>query len=193
MKYILETEYLEANEQYKHLFEISTPPINMIKKKLHWQVRDDYKVGGTLMVGDLLVTKTNTKVLESHPFPEWVVQIYQPGVKSRTTYCVIPNLTPEFMEKVHKQLDFKEELIQERLEKLTNEDYLIIEYRDGVCIKIPPFVPHEFITIDDNELRKPYCQVFEPDLAEQSIAFGFDLTSFYLIPIELSVESEVRE
>jgi len=31
-------------------------------------------------------------------------------------------------------------------------------------------------------------QVFEPDLKDQSEAFGFDLTSFYLIPLELVIE-----
>lgn len=31
-------------------------------------------------------------------------------------------------------------------------------------------------------------QVFEPDLKDQSDAFVFDLTSFYLIPLELVIE-----
>ncbi len=188
MKIITESDYQDAASLYAHLFEISTPPALMHEKDLSWLVRDEVTQGGTLMVGDLLVKKHDTKVVETHPFPEWVIQLHLPGVKSGKVYAIIPNLSSKQIKRLNrKDPSRRKEKTSENLKALSLDDFLAIEYVEGVCIKIPANVPHEFISLVGEGEEIPYCQVFEPNFAPMADLVKFDVTNFYDLEINLQV------
>ena len=186
MQIITESEYQEAASSYAHLFEISTPPAMMVEKDLSWLVRDEVTQGGTLMLGDLLVVKHSTKVVETHPFPEWVIQLHRIGKKSGKVYAIIPKLTPKQIKRFNRKDPFRRnEKTIESLTALSHEDFLAIEYQEGICIKIPANVPHEFISVVGEGEDNPYCQVFEPNFAPMADLVKFDVTKFYDLDFEV--------
>ncbi len=65
------SDYIKNEENFKHLFEIQLTPPNL----KNFRPRFNFDKGGTLLVGDLVLNLEEEQFLESHPFPEWVVQL----------------------------------------------------------------------------------------------------------------------
>lgn len=165
MDKISENRYNETQAKWGHLFEIAQPNPEMIEKNLDWSIKDGYDVAGTLLVGDLWVIKNDTNVLETHPFPEWVIQIYQLGRKSGKVYAILPKITESQLNELNlTDYTIRVKNTQKILEGLQEEDFFAIEYHIGMDIKIPANVPHEFISVVSLEEYVPYCQVFEPNM-----------------------------
>ena len=176
MKIIREKEYFEARDKYAHLFDIGMPSQEMVEKDLGWIVREEVNYGGAMMVGDLMVQKHKTNVLETHPFPEWVVQLHQMGKNSGKVYALIPNFSSKQMKRLtRKKISERTEYTKQFLKELPPDDYLAIEYLEGISIKIGSNVPHEFISVVNSEEAIPYCQVFEPNLFPLSQMLNFDV------------------
>jgi len=140
------------------------------------------------MVGDLRVLKDKTSVLEIHPFPEWVVQIFQYGIETGDTFAIVPNFPKK---EVDDMRDLPWSLRVEKIEALLNDlelsEYLAVKYQDGVCLKVPANIPHEFIRIADKNENVPYCQVFEPDFKSIGEVFQIQPTMFFEIKETLSI------
>jgi len=64
-------EYVENEDKFKYLFEVQLTPPNL----KNFRPRFNFDKGGTLLVGDLVLNLEEEQFLESHPFPEWVVQL----------------------------------------------------------------------------------------------------------------------
>ena len=181
MKLIREAEYAEAQEKYGHLFDICTPKPEMLEKDLEWLVRDGFDPMGTLMVGDLRVKKHETTIVEIHPFPEWVVQMRLPQQKSGKVYALVPELSQKDLEKLaRREWNKRIEKLQDMLDGLTPENYFAIEYQEGISIKIPANVPHEFLSVVASDEKTPYCQVFEPNFKAVGETLKIDTPYFNL-------------
>jgi len=165
MQIITQTKYFDSQLKWNHLFEIAQPSNTMISNNMDWMVRDGFDVAGTLLIGDLRVIKQETIVLETHPFPEWVIQLYEIGKKSGKVYAIIPKLSKDQLDQLNS-MEYTTRITQTQnfLNDLNPEDFLAIEYVIGVNIKIPANVPHEFIALCTENENIPYCQVFEPNL-----------------------------
>ncbi|WP_457559230.1 hypothetical protein [Candidatus Harpocratesius sp.] len=188
MQLITKINYLEAMVEYSHLFEISSPPSIMKEKDLSFVVREEISQGGTLLVGDLIVKKRSTNILEAHPFPEWVVQLYNPGINPGKLFLILPKFSTKQVKRFNrKSLALRFDKIKDALSDLTAVDFLVIEYVPGLCVKIPPNIPHEFVSITTNEQKNPYCQVFEPNYLPLSELLKFDVTKFFTLGFELKI------
>ncbi len=160
----------------------------MRDEDMDWLVRDTFTNAGTLMVGDLRVIKKNTNILEVHPFPEWVVQLYQLEKPSGTTYAILPHFTEKDVECLkHLKWEKRVEKIRNLIDMQSEEDFIAIEYKDGVSIKIPENIPHEFISVFNEEENCPYCQVFEPNMEEICNIFHYTPTEFFNLNFELKI------
>jgi hypothetical protein len=187
MQIIHETEYIQAQKTYGHLFDICQPKLEMIEKKIDWWVRDAFDKLGTLMVGDLIVLKHESDMMEIHPFPEWVVQMHMVGKTSGKTYAIVP----AFEEKDIRKLEMRDwekriKKTQEMLDPLTEKDFIAIEYKEGISIKIPPNVPHDFISVVKIGENDPYCQVFEPNFASVVEIFKIS-TPYFNLKMKLKI------
>ncbi|MHA1611652.1 MAG: hypothetical protein ACTSVZ_14340 [Promethearchaeota archaeon] len=188
MKIIKESDYFEARDKYAHLFDIGIPSKDMVEKDLGWFVRDEVNFGASMMIGDLLVKKHATYVLETHPFPEWVIQMHQIGKNSGKVYAIIPNFSSKQMKRLNrKNISARKEKTTQFFNELAPDDYLAVEYHEGISIKIEANVPHEFISLVKSDESTPYCQVFEPNLFPLSQKINFDVTTFYTLDYEIKL------
>lgn len=152
-------EFLKNPNKYHHLFEITTQqPLDK-----EWVEREIFSLGGNLMIGDLNLSQQVTDVIEFHPFPEWVIKIYQPNKNPGIAYAVIPLLTKDEIAQYNK-LDFYErnKAAQQKINTLYPKDFIAIPYVDGLCIKIPRNVPHYFLSVIKEGQDVPFLEVFEP-------------------------------
>ena len=174
----------ENLSQYEHLFEISQVPKAFSEDpKLDWRVRDGFNESGTLLVGDLRVLKTATDVVEIHPFPEWLVEILQPFCKVGKAYAVVPNWPKEFFGALNNTW-WKEKLSMIRnristMSMMSTDEWLAIEYEPGICIKIPAYVPHEFLARFSEDQKPPYLQCFEPNFDFLPKIMGIEATILF--------------
>jgi hypothetical protein len=187
MQIVTPEQYGEIQKDNEHLFDICMPTAQMIENDLEWFVRDGFDQAGTLLLGDLRVKKTSTKAVEIHPFPEWVIQMHLPGKKSGKVYVIIPKITQKLLKKIERRPWEKRLVkIQETLDTLTPDDYLAIEYVEGISIKVPANVPHDFIGVIKEGEEVPYCQVFEPNFSHIGELFKIN-TPYFDLKEELKV------
>ena len=180
MQIITEKEYDQAQKEYDHLIDIGFPPSNMLENKISFTVRDGIEHVGYLMLGDLLVFKHETSNLEAHPFPEWVIQLHQMSKKSGKVYAIIPKLSQKQIKRLNrKSVEIRVEKTKEMLENLTMDDFIAIEYIEGISIKIKANVPHEFISVVNDGEVVPYCQVFEPNFSHIAETLKINPTAFF--------------
>jgi len=177
-------EYLSNLEEYTHLFEISQQPPTSIT----WQTHDEFSHAGTLFVGDLNLHEQFTENLEIHPFPEWVIKIYQPNKKPGKAYAIFPLFPKNLIEKTLPRKNFSNRMnrIQEEIDSLTPNEIIAVEYIDGMCIKVPENVPHYFLSVIQENQDIPFLQVFEPRIDYIKSYLGFD-TPYFKLPFKLKV------
>mgnify|MGYP006282586589 CR=1 FL=1 len=161
VKRIEVTEYLEHPGRYDHLFEITTQqPLDR-----DWVEREIYDLGGCLMIGDLNLHQQETEQIEFHPFPEWVIKIYQPGKTPGKSFLLVPDLDRDFIREL-SVVDYtsRNEIAQKRVRTLTTDEFYAVEYIDGLCIKVPENVPHYFLSVINDGEDVPFLEVFEPKI-----------------------------
>jgi hypothetical protein len=180
-------KYVSDPTRYNHLFEIATQP----NPNIIWQVRDEFNSAGTLMVGDLNLSETETNQLEIHPFPEWVIKIFQPGKKPTLAYALVPNLNKKQIEELNS-LNISERIIRinKFLGDLTSKDIIAVEYHDGMCLKIPRNVPHYFISKIESNQDIPYLQVFEPRIDFIKDFLGYESTIYFHLQFRLKIKKD---
>ncbi len=172
-----------STKEFSHLFEISTLPAAFVENQaLDWRVRDGYSNAGTLLVGDLRVMKSSTAIVEIHPFPEWLVEILQPGQQVGKAYAIVPNWSIERLERIKsKAWEEKLSCIEKHLQETSADEWLAITYQPGVCIKIPAYVPHEFLAVVKEGEIHPYLQCFEPNFEFLSESLGINPTALFSV------------
>ena len=138
-------EYLSNKADFEHLFEICQQPPDSIT----WQTHDEFRYAGTLFLGDLNLKEQETENFEIHPFPEWVIKIYQPLKKPGKAYAIFPIIPKKFIQKTlpRKNFAIRIEKIQETLDALNPDNIIAVEYSDGMCIKVLENVPHYFLSV----------------------------------------------
>ena len=180
MQIITENQYEQTQMEYNHLIDIGFPPANMLENKISFTIRDGIEHVGFLILGDLLVYKHETSVLEAHPFPEWVIQLHQVGKKSGKVFAIIPKFSVKQIKRLNrKSVEVRIEKTKEILENLSMDDYIAIEYMKGISIKINANVPHEFISVVNEGEAVPYCQVFEPNFSYIAETLKINPTTFF--------------
>jgi hypothetical protein len=186
MQIITEDQYEQAQKEYNHLIDIGFPPANMLENKISFTIRDGIEHIGFLMLGDLLVYKHETSVLEAHPFPEWVIQLHQVGKKSGKVFVLMPKFSIKQMKSLNrKPVEVRVEKTKEMLENLNVDDFIAIEYVEGISIKIKANVPHEFLNIVNEGEVVPYCQVFEPNFSHIAETLKINPTAFFNLKYNL--------
>jgi hypothetical protein len=187
IKKILTLEsYVKNLELYSHLFEVQLPPKNINL----WKIRLNFGMG-TPLIGDLLLNLEQERILEIHPFPEWVVQIKSiDNVKSKP-YLIVPNFTASFVKKLsRKSIDEKLDLIQKEIDTINIEDLIAFEYEIGINILVPAFVPHFFISSKINKEAgefPPYLQVFEPNLDILTKNLNVKTSYYFKLPFMVAI------
>ncbi|TFG21305.1 MAG: hypothetical protein EU530_00735 [Promethearchaeota archaeon] len=178
-------EYLDHAEEYQHLFEICLQPPDNIT----WQIHDEFVFAGTAFLGDLNLHEQETENIEIHPFPEWVIKIFQPNKKPGKAYAIFPLLPKKFIQNTLPRKNFSTRIqkIQEKINSLTADEIVAVEYQDGVCIKVPENVPHYFLSVVEKGEDVPYLQVFEPRIDFIKSHMGFD-TPYFQLPFKLKVK-----
>ena len=178
--------YNENPSTYQHLFEVQLPPekINLFK------VRHNFEMG-TPMVGDLVLDLESEKMLEIHPFPEWVVFLKSSDKVKSKPYLVVPNFPLSLVKKIsRKSVDERIRLIQNELETITIDGLIAFEYEIGINILVPAFIPHFFIaskiTKDAGE-ESPYLQVFEPNLDVLTKNLQVKMSYFFKLPFSVFI------
>ena len=180
MQIITKNQYEQAQKDYNHLIDICFPPANMLENKISFTIRDRIEHVGFLMLGDLLVYKHETTVLEAHPFPEWVIQLHQVGKKSGKVFVILPKFSIKHLKRLNrKSAEVRVGKTKEMLENLSVDEFIAIEYVEGISIKINANVPHEFLSIVNEGEVVPYCQVFEPDFSHIAEALKINPTAFF--------------
>lgn len=178
-------DYVENEDKFKHLFEIQLAPSGL----KNFKPRFNFDKGGTLLVGDLVLNIEEEQYLESHPFPEWVVQLISKEKSIGKPYLIVPNLPNRFISKLNKMNYIKRiSKIEEMINNLTADDLIAFEYQIGVSIKINANVPHTFISKIDlkkNE-KPPYLQVYEPNLKIFNEVLKFK-TPYYKLPFKIKI------
>ena len=178
-------EYLQNKEEYTHLFEICMQP----SEDIIWQTHDEFSHAGTLFMGDLNLKEQITENFEIHPFPEWVIKIFQFQKNPGKAYAVFPKLPKKFIQKTLPRKNFatRIEKIQSKINALTSADIIAVEYVDGLCIKVPENVPHYFLSVIKDGEDIPYLQVFEPRIDLIKSHLGFD-TPYFKLPFPLKIQ-----
>lgn len=178
-------EYLEDEEKYVHLFEIQYPPQNL----KNFRPRYNFEQGGTFLVGDLVLDLQEEEYLESHPFPEWVVQLISKSGSSGKAYFITLNLEVNFISRLNKMnYEKRVKKIDEKVALITQEEVFAFEYQIGINIKVPANIPHAFISkynSNKNEVP-PYLQVFEPNLRIFNETLKLK-TPYYKLPFKIKV------
>ena len=178
-------EYLSHVNEYQHLFEICQQPPDDIT----WQTHDEFTHAGTLFLGDLNLHEQETENFEIHPFPEWVIKIFQPNKTPGKAYAIFPILPKKFIQKTLPRKDFATRIqkIQGKIDSITADEIVAVEYRDGMCIKVPENVPHYFLSVIEKGEGVPFLQVFEPRIDFIKSHMGFD-TPYFHLPFKLKVK-----
>ncbi|MCK4280578.1 MAG: hypothetical protein KAX10_00560 [Candidatus Lokiarchaeota archaeon] len=178
-------DYIENEEDFKHLFEIQLAPPGL----KNFRPRFNFDKGGTLLVGDLVLNIEEEQYLESHPFPEWVVQLISKEGPIGSAYLIVPNLPNRFISRLNT-MNYEKRIakIDEVIKNLTTDDLIAFEYQIGVSIKVNANVPHTFISKIDlkkNE-KPPYLQVYEPNLRIFNEVLKFK-TPYYKLPFKIKI------
>jgi hypothetical protein len=178
-------EYLKNIEEYVHLFEICQQPPDTIM----WQTHDEFTTAGTLLLGDLNLSEQETGIVEIHPFPEWVIKIFQPDKNPGKSYAIFPLLEKKFINKTLPRKNFVTRIqkIQQKIDSLTSIEIIAVEYVDGMCLKVRENVPHYFLSVIEKGEDIPYLQVFEPRIDYIKSHLGFD-TPYFKLPFRLKVK-----
>ncbi len=178
--------YNENPDTYQHLFEIQLPPknINLFKVRHHFEM-------GTPMVGDLVLDLESEKMLEIHPFPEWVVFLKSSTKVKSKPYLVVPNFPKSLVKKFsRKSVDERIGLIQSEIGTITIDDIIAFEYDIGINILVPAFIPHFFISSKINKdagEEPPYLQVFEPNLDVLTKNLKVKMSYFFKLPFSVYI------
>ncbi|GAB4328866.1 MAG: hypothetical protein Kow0069_36180 [Promethearchaeota archaeon] len=154
---------IEEVDRWGHLYEVLVPPAGF----QGFRERDGFETGGTLMVGDLVLVETKARVLETHPFPEWVLQSRRVDAESAPAYLVLPKLPRKVVERrlVRKPYEVRVAATKKALAGLGPGDLFAIEYEEGACVKVGANVPHYFLAPEAPATpgsAPPYLLVFEP-------------------------------
>lgn len=178
-------DYIENEENLTHLFEIQLAPPGL----KNFRPRFNFDKGGTLLVGDLVLNIEEEQYLESHPFPEWVVQLISKEGPIGLAYLIVPNLPNRFISRLNT-MNYEKRIakINEIIKNLTADDLIAFEYQIGVSIKVHANVPHTFISKIDlkkNE-KPPYLQVYEPNLRIFNEVLKFK-TPYYKLPFKIKI------
>mgnify|MGYP001048892842 CR=1 FL=1 len=186
LKSIIKLEdYVENEDKFKHLFEVQLAPPNL----KNFRPRFNFDKGGTLLVGDLVLNLEEEQYLESHPFPEWVVQLISTEKPIGVPYLIVPNLPNRFISRLNKMNYEKRILkIDETIKNLTADELIAFEYQIGVSIKVNANVPHTFIAkiAPEKNEKPPYLQVYEPNLRIFNEVLKFK-TPYYKLPFKIRI------
>jgi len=178
--------YIKNKEFYDHLFEVQLPSEDL---KL-WKPRFNFEMG-TPLIADLLLDIEEEKMLEVHPFPEWVVHLKSLDKVNSKPYLIVPNLPKPFIKKLaRKSVDERINLIKDEVAKLTIDDLVAFEYEVGINVLVPAFIPHLFISSKINKEAgdsPPYLQVFEPNLETLTKTLKIKLTYFFELPFTVII------
>jgi len=181
----LET-YNENPDKFQHLFEVQNPPenINLFKVRYSFEM-------GTPLVGDLVLDLESERLLEIHPFPEWVVFLKSSNKVKSKPYLVVPNLPNSLVKKFsRKSVDERIKLIQNEIVKIKIDDLIAFEYEIGINILVPAFIPHFFIASKINKdagEKPPYLQVFEPNLDTLTKNLRIKTSYFFKLPFSVYI------
>jgi len=178
-------EYVENEDKFKYLFEVQLTPPNL----KNFRPRFNFDKGGTLLVGDLVLNLEEEQFLESHPFPEWVVQLISKEKSIGKAYLVVPDLPNRFISKLNK-MNYGKRIskIDETIKNLTDDELIAFEYQIGVSIKVNANVPHTFIAkiAPEKNEKPPYLQVYEPNLKIFNEVLKFK-TPYYKLPFKIKI------
>ncbi|MFX1445622.1 MAG: hypothetical protein ACFFHV_19575 [Promethearchaeota archaeon] len=187
LKNIITLETYNKNPvAYQHLFEVQLPPdnINLFKVRSHFEM-------GTPLVGDLVLDLENEKMLEIHPFPEWVVFLKSSDRVKSNPYLIVPNFPKSLVKKfTRKSVDERIELIQSEIDSITIDNLIGFEYEIGINILVPAFIPHFFIASKINKdagEKPPYLQVFEPNLDVLTKNLRIKTSYFFKLPFSVYI------
>jgi len=179
-------EYRRNEKDYEYLFEIQLPP-NDLKM---FKVRFNFDLGNPL-IGDLILDLEQEKMLEYHPFPEWVVQLKSPSKVLSKPYLIVPRLDKKIVRRItRKSIEEKFSVIESHLNNIGVEDLIAFEYDVGINILVPPFVPHFFISSKISKEKggnPPYLQVFEPNMEHVAKNLKLKTTYFFELPFLVKV------
>ncbi|MFO8017680.1 MAG: hypothetical protein R6U96_03535 [Promethearchaeia archaeon] len=179
-------EYIDEPTKFSHLFEVQLPPekINL------WKPRRNFNMG-TPLIGDLYLDLEEEDMLEIHPFPEWVVQLYYPANQKSIPYLVVPNLPKAKIRKLRrKSIDQKIDIIDQEIKHIKIENLIAFEYKVGINIMVRAFIPHFFISshIDKEKGENPpYLQVFEPELSALTENLEIKTSYFFRLPYKVYI------
>ena len=101
-------DYIENEENLTHLFEIQLAPPGL----KNFRPRFNFDKGGTLLVGDLVLNIEEEQYLESHPFPEWVVQLISKEGLIGVSIKVHANVPHTFISKIAPEKNEKPPYLQ---------------------------------------------------------------------------------
>ena len=189
MHIITPSNYSVINQRWHHLIEFNSLPQNMQDHHIDWQVREKINADHGFLLGDLQVIKTKTKVMETHPFSEWVLHLYSAHPQG-IVYLLIPPFTQEQLTHIFTlSLPQRKDWIQHTLTSTPAEAFLAIQYCMGVNIKVNAYVPHEFLSSCKLDQHYPYCQVFEPNYAYEEQMFHVASTIYYDLADELTLKN----
>lgn len=175
-----------------HLVEYQAAPTDLPQQYENFRVRETFPVG-TLLCGDLVINEESTMQLEMHPFPEWVVQLQrlETPMASLQGHCIALDMTAKELKKLGRK-DWKDrkELVRDLVKQCTGDKLVAFSMAPGICLKVPANVPHYFVSVkNDGTAAYPYCQVFEPAIAWDTLApFGrVEPTAYFQLPFGASV------
>ena len=89
-----------------------------------------------------------------------------------------------------KSIDERIELIQNEINSTQIQDLLGFEYKIGINIMVPAFIPHFFISSHIDEIKgdkPPYLQVFEPELSYLTKNLNIKTTYYFQLPYKASI------
>lgn len=179
-------DYVANKKEFEHLFEVQLPPEGI---KL-WKPRFNFELG-TPLIGDLYLDLEQEKMMEIHPFPEWVVFLKSLGIVNAKPYLVVPNFPKSIVGKLlRKNIEENVSLIHQEISKLTIDDMIAYEYELGVNVLVPAFIPHFFISSAINKEAgesPPYLQVFEPNIEQLTKTLKIKTTYYFELPFTAKI------
>ncbi len=174
---------LKNQAEWGHLFEIQLPPPDF----KNFREREKYDIAGHLLVGDLVIDENSTTFLETHPFPEWVVQLDLPGKKFGSAFVIFGKVPQKLIKRwASKPWETRVKQTAKQVQKLTASDLFAIQYHIGINIKVPANVPHYFLSACVGEDTFPYMQVFEPTIPLLNDVLGGP-TAYHNLPSRVKV------
>ena len=178
--------YMKKKNSYEHLFEVQLPP----EGATLFKVRYNFDMG-TPLVGDLILDLETERMLEVHPFPEWVVYLKSSYKVNSKPYLIVPDFPKTLVNKIlRKSVEERINLIQKQIDTIKIEDLLAFEYEIGINILVPAFIPHFFISSKINkeaDEKPPYLQVFEPNLDILMKNLKIKTTYIFKLPFSVSI------